>query len=105
MGNSILWHNGEDIIIDKFSQIDITNSVIEKGFTGKQGVIIPIQNVDNLMLKKEIVDKVKEGTFKIYPVKHKSLYHGLCPVFRFFYLQILQHVFLNLYLDHLLPRQ
>jgi lon-related putative ATP-dependent protease len=40
-----------------------------KGFTGKQGVMIPESNVQNLMLKEEIVDAVKEGKFHIYPVK------------------------------------
>jgi lon-related putative ATP-dependent protease len=40
-----------------------------KGFTGKQGVMIPESNVQNLMLKEEIVDAVKEGKFHIYSVK------------------------------------
>jgi lon-related putative ATP-dependent protease len=40
-----------------------------KGFTGKQGVMIPDSNVQNLMLKEEIVDAVKQGNFHIYPVK------------------------------------
>jgi lon-related putative ATP-dependent protease len=40
-----------------------------KGFTGKQGVMIPESNVQNLMLKEEIVEAVKEGKFHIYPVK------------------------------------
>jgi lon-related putative ATP-dependent protease len=40
-----------------------------KGFTGKQGVMIPESNVQNLMLKEEIVDVVKAGQFHIYAVK------------------------------------
>jgi lon-related putative ATP-dependent protease len=40
-----------------------------KGFTGKQGIMMPESNVQNLMLKEEIVDAVKEGKFHIYPVK------------------------------------
>jgi predicted ATP-dependent protease len=40
-----------------------------KGFTGKQGVMIPESNVQNLMLKEEIVDAVKTGQFRIYSVK------------------------------------
>jgi lon-related putative ATP-dependent protease len=40
-----------------------------KGFTGKQGVMIPESNVQNLMLKEEIVEAVKAGEFHIYPVK------------------------------------
>ena len=40
-----------------------------KGLTGKQGVMIPASNVQNLMLKEEVVDAVKEGKFHIYSVK------------------------------------
>jgi lon-related putative ATP-dependent protease len=39
-----------------------------KGFNGKQGVIIPEKNVRNLVLRKEVVDAVKEGKFHIWPV-------------------------------------
>lgn len=39
-----------------------------KGLTKKQGVIIPIQNVKDLMLKQEIIDAVKNNEFNIYPV-------------------------------------
>jgi lon-related putative ATP-dependent protease len=41
-----------------------------KGFTGKQGVMIPESNVQNLMLKEEIVDAVKARKFHIYAVKN-----------------------------------
>jgi predicted ATP-dependent protease len=40
-----------------------------KGLTGDQSVIIPHQNVRNLMLKKEIVEAIREGKFHIYPVE------------------------------------
>ncbi len=40
-----------------------------KGFTGEQGVLIPESNVQNLMLKEEVVEAVREGKFHIYPVK------------------------------------
>ncbi|MFB0506501.1 MAG: Lon protease family protein, partial [Thermodesulfobacteriota bacterium] len=40
-----------------------------KGLTGRQGVMIPHQNVDDLMLRKDVVKAVEEGTFHIYPVK------------------------------------
>jgi len=40
-----------------------------KGLTGKQGVMVPHQNVDDLMLRKDIVKAVEEGSFHIYPVK------------------------------------
>jgi len=39
-----------------------------KRLTGKQGVIIPVQNVDDLHLKTEVVDAVRKGKFHIYPV-------------------------------------
>jgi len=40
-----------------------------KGLTGQQGVIIPESNAQNLMLKEEVVEAVKEGKFHIWPVK------------------------------------
>jgi predicted ATP-dependent protease len=40
-----------------------------KGLTGKQGVMIPESNVQNLMLKEEVVNAVKEGKFHMYSVK------------------------------------
>ncbi len=40
-----------------------------KGLTGKEGVVIPQSNVQNLMLKEEVVEAIKEGRFHIYPVK------------------------------------
>ncbi len=40
-----------------------------KGLTGEQGVIIPCQNVVNLMLNEEVVASVKEGKFHIYAIK------------------------------------
>ncbi|TDI90703.1 MAG: ATP-binding protein [Candidatus Dadabacteria bacterium] len=40
-----------------------------KGITGEQGVIIPYQNVKNLMLKKEVVQAIKDKKFHIYPAE------------------------------------
>ena len=40
-----------------------------KGITGEQGVIIPYQNVKNLMLKKEVVQAIKDKRFHIYPAE------------------------------------
>jgi predicted ATP-dependent protease len=40
-----------------------------RGFTGDQGVIIPQLNVKNLMLKKEVVEAVREAKFRVYAVK------------------------------------
>ncbi|MCE7793178.1 AAA family ATPase [Salipaludibacillus sp. CUR1] len=42
----------------------------EKGLTGEQGVIIPKQNVRNLMLDYEVVEAVKQGRFHIWAVGH-----------------------------------
>jgi lon-related putative ATP-dependent protease len=39
-----------------------------KGLTGQQGVMIPQSNVQNLMLKEEILDAVKNGKFHIYAI-------------------------------------
>ncbi len=39
-----------------------------KGLDGSQGVLIPVSNVRNLMLKEEIVQAVEAGEFHIYPV-------------------------------------
>lgn len=44
----------------------------EKGLTGKQGVIIPKQNTNNLMLELEVVEAVKNGQFHIWEVGHIS---------------------------------
>jgi lon-related putative ATP-dependent protease len=40
-----------------------------KGLTGEQGVMIPESNVQNLMLKEEVLDAVKASKFSIYSVK------------------------------------
>ncbi len=40
-----------------------------KGLTGEEGVIIPYQNIDNLMLKDEVIEAVKERKFSIYAIK------------------------------------
>jgi ATP-dependent Lon protease len=40
-----------------------------KGLTGTQGVMIPAQNVQNLMLRPDVVDAVKEGKFRILAIE------------------------------------
>ncbi|MCX8117343.1 MAG: AAA family ATPase [Desulfobacterota bacterium] len=40
-----------------------------KGLTGRQGVMIPHLNVGDLMLRKDVVEAVREGKFHIYPVR------------------------------------
>jgi predicted ATP-dependent protease len=39
-----------------------------KGLTGSQGVMIPHQNVEDLMLRKDVVEAVAKNKFHIYPV-------------------------------------
>ncbi|MDW7662287.1 MAG: AAA family ATPase [Bacillota bacterium] len=41
-----------------------------KGFNGDQGVIIPVQNIKNLMLDDEVVQAVKKRQFHIWAISH-----------------------------------
>jgi predicted ATP-dependent protease len=41
-----------------------------RGLDGTQGVIIPKANVQDLMLKKEVVDAVQEGRFHVWAIGH-----------------------------------
>ncbi len=41
-----------------------------KGLTGRQGVMIPKQNVKNLMLKQEVIEAVRKNEFHIYAIGH-----------------------------------
>jgi predicted ATP-dependent protease len=40
-----------------------------RGLTGRQGVIIPAQNVRNLMLRSEVVGAVREGRFHVWTAR------------------------------------
>jgi len=40
-----------------------------KGLTGEQGALIPASNVQNLMLREDVVDAVRQGKFHIWAVK------------------------------------
>ena len=40
-----------------------------KGLTVQQGAMIPASNVQNLMLKEELIEAAKEGKFAIYPAR------------------------------------
>ncbi|MBN2141662.1 MAG: ATP-dependent protease, partial [Desulfovibrionaceae bacterium] len=40
-----------------------------RGLSGRQGVVFPADNLVNLMLKDEVVEAVRQGTFHLYPVK------------------------------------
>jgi predicted ATP-dependent protease len=41
-----------------------------QGLTGKQGVIIPTQNERHLLLRKEVVEAVQKGKFRIYSISN-----------------------------------
>ena len=66
--------------VNQFGQIQAIGGVNEKiegffdvckmrGLTGKHGVLIPKTNVENLMLRKDVVEACKAGLFNIYPVE------------------------------------
>ncbi|AKL94450.1 ATP-dependent protease [Clostridium aceticum] len=42
----------------------------KRGLTKNQGVMIPYQNIENLMLCDELVEAIKKGEFHIYAIKH-----------------------------------
>lgn len=39
-----------------------------RGLTGEQGALIPVSNVQHLMLRQDVTDAVRKGMFHIYPV-------------------------------------
>ena len=39
-----------------------------KGLTGQQGVIIPVENVEDLMLRDDVIEAVAAGKFHVLPV-------------------------------------
>jgi predicted ATP-dependent protease len=40
------------------------------GITGEQGVIIPLSNVRDLMLRHDVVEAVEKGDFRIWAISH-----------------------------------
>ena len=66
--------------VNQFGQIQAIGGVNEKiegffdicrlrGLTGDQGVLIPRSNIDNLMLRNDVVEACRAGMFNIYPVE------------------------------------
>jgi len=41
-----------------------------RGLSGEQGVLIPHNNVDNLLLRHDVKDAIEAGQFNIYPISH-----------------------------------
>ena len=46
-----------------------------KGLSGTQGVIMPDSNVEDLMLREDVLDAVSAGKFHIWPVSRVE--HGI----------------------------
>jgi len=40
------------------------------GLSGDQGVVFPVANIDNVLLREDVVAAVGEGRFHLYPVKN-----------------------------------
>ncbi|MGC9017197.1 MAG: Lon protease family protein [Caldimicrobium sp.] len=66
--------------IDQFGNIQPVGGIKEKvegfykvckmlKFTGTQGVIIPVQNIDNLLLEDEILEDIEKGKFHLYTIE------------------------------------
>ena len=45
------------------------DTCMAQGLTGEQGVLIPASNVDHLMLRRDVVEAAKSGSFRVIPVK------------------------------------
>ncbi|MEK6749278.1 MAG: AAA family ATPase [Pseudomonadota bacterium] len=43
---------------------------VARGLTGQQGVLIPVANVEHLMLRAAVIEAVSAGKFHIYPIRH-----------------------------------
>lgn len=67
--------------VNQFGQVQAIGGVNEKiegffdvcsqqGLTGEQGVLIPASNVQDLMLREDIVEAVSQHKFHIYPIQH-----------------------------------
>jgi lon-related putative ATP-dependent protease len=67
--------------IDQLGRIQAIGGVNEKiegffdacgitGFTGRQGVVIPVSNVKHLMLRQDVVTAAAEGRFRIVPIEN-----------------------------------
>ena len=47
----------------------------EVGLTGQQGVVLPAQNVEHLVLRPHVIDAIRAGQFHLYPIR--SMAEGL----------------------------
>jgi len=80
--------------INQFGDVQPVGGIIHKiegfyrtckhrGFTGMQGVIIPNTNINNVILRDDVVEAIKRGDFSIWPVscieEALSILTGLAP--------------------------
>jgi ATP-dependent Lon protease len=42
---------------------------VEVGFTGQQGVVMPVQNLHNLVLRPQVIEAIGKGQFHLYPIR------------------------------------
>jgi predicted ATP-dependent protease len=42
---------------------------VEVGLTGRQGVVMPVQNVHNLVLRPQVIEAIGKGQFHLYPIR------------------------------------
>ncbi len=67
--------------VNQFGEVQAIGGVNEKiegffdlcqarGLSGKQGVLIPASNVENLMLRSDVIEAVRNGLFAVFPVTH-----------------------------------
>lgn len=42
---------------------------LEVGLTGRQGVVMPVQNVDHLVLRPQVVEAIAQQQFHLYPIR------------------------------------
>lgn len=41
----------------------------EVGLTGRQGIVMPVQNLPNLVLRPQVIDAIRNDQFHIYPIR------------------------------------
>ncbi len=72
--------------VDQFGAIQPIGGINEKvegffrvcravGLTGRQGVVVPARNIDNLVLGRDVLEAVRAGQFHVYPIQ--TLNEGL----------------------------
>jgi lon-related putative ATP-dependent protease len=66
--------------VNQYGQVQVIGGVNEKiegfydlcnarGLSGEQGVLIPVGNVEHLMLRQDVIEAVEQAKFHIYPIE------------------------------------